>query len=112
MEYCIIYNFVKQCFFAALENFAGYYLYISNSSTTKTDGHLCYHHTGSTPSSAEHNVVCNQIGKNVIFYNERMNTTNNPVGESNYAIVELCYIEVNGKYILSKFFFFLNMTGK
>ena len=56
-------------------------------------------------------VVCNQIGKNVIFYNERMNTTNNPVGESNYAIVELCYIEVNGKYILSKFCF-LNMTGK
>jgi hypothetical protein len=31
-------------------------------------------------------VVCNQIGKNVIFYDERMNTTNNPVGESNYAI--------------------------
>ena len=35
-----------------------------------------------------------------------MTTTNKPLGSSNYAIVELCYIEVNGKFILSKFFFF------
>jgi hypothetical protein len=96
---------VKIFFFAALNSFAGYYLYISNSSTTKTNGHLCYHHTGLTPPSAEQNVVCNQLGKYIIFYNER-NTTNNPLGNNNYAIVELCHIEVNGKYILSKFFFF------
>ena len=92
-------------FFAALQRLAGYYLYISNSSTSKTEGHLCYHHTGLTPLSAEQNVVCNQLGKYIIFYNER-NATNNTLGNNNFAIVELCYIEVNGKYILRRFFFF------
>ena len=91
--------------FTAPQNLAGYSLYVSNSSTSKTGGYLCYHDTGELLPSVIQNVTCNHLGQYVIFYNER-NATNNPIGENNHAIVELCLIEVNGKYILSKFFVF------
>ena len=73
-------------------------MYISNSSTSKTDGHLCYHHTGPNLPSVFQNVTCNQLGKNVIFYIERDPIAgNNPAGYSYYAIVELCKVIINGK---------------
>jgi hypothetical protein len=37
----------------------------------KTDGHLCYHHTGPSLTSIHQNVNCDHLGKHVIFYNER-----------------------------------------
>jgi hypothetical protein len=46
------------------------------------------------------NVNCNYLGQYVIFYNERNETARlNPPGYSSLAILELCYIEINGKYI-------------
>ena len=51
----ILYYFFYIIFFAALQNLAGYFLFISNSSAY-TNGHLCYHHKGLKPSSAEQNV--------------------------------------------------------
>ena len=74
----------------------GYSLYISNSSTSKTDGHLCYHHEGPEHPNKLQNKNCNHLGKNVIFYNERKES-NNPTGYTNYSILEICYIEVNGR---------------
>jgi hypothetical protein len=73
-------------------------LYISNLSTTKTDGHLCYHHEGpELPTSVYQDVTCNHLGQYVIFYNERDAGGDNPTGYSDEAIVELCNVEVNGK---------------
>ena len=72
-------------------------MYISNSSTSKTDGHLCYHHTGRTLPAVYQNVTCNHLGQYVIFYNERDEGGNNPAGYSPEAIIELCNVEVNGK---------------
>ena len=72
-------------------------MYISNSSTTKTDGHLCYHDKGPNLPSVYQNVHCNHLGKHVIFYNERDEAGNNPAGYSSFAIVELCKVIINGK---------------
>ena len=76
---------------------AGYSLYISNSSITKTDGYLCYHHTGPGLPSNLDNVTCNHIGQYVIIYNERNETSfYNPPGYSNESMLELCEVEVYG----------------
>jgi hypothetical protein len=86
--------------FVAPERLAGYSLYVSNSSTTKNYGYLCYHHEGPGIPPVIQNVNCNYLGQYVIFYNERNETaTLNPPGYSSFAIIELCYIEINGKYI-------------
>jgi hypothetical protein len=83
---------------AEYNRLAGYYVYISNSSESKTDGHLCYHDIGpKLPTSMLLNITCNHLGQYVIFYNERDEDGNNQQGYSNEAIIELCHVEVNGK---------------
>ena len=73
-------------------------MYISNSSTSKTDGYLCYHDEGpKLPTSVLLNVNCNHLGKHVIFYNERDEAGSNPNRYSREAMIELCHVEVNGK---------------
>ena len=93
-------KYLHHCLFivlTALQRFAGYYLYVSNSSiSSKTDGSLCYHHEGSVPTSAYKDVNCNYLGRQVIFYNKR-DKDNIPVGYSDIAMTELCHIEVYGK---------------
>lgn len=90
------YTIVYLLFFTALARFAGYYLYVSNSSISKTNGDLCYHHEGTVPTSPYKNVTCNFLGNQVIFYNAR-EVGNIPGGYSDFAIVELCHVEVYGK---------------
>jgi hypothetical protein len=86
--------------FVAPQRLAGYSLYVSNSSTTKNDGYLCYHHEGPEIPPVIQNVNCNYLGQYVIFYNERNETASlNPPGYGSLAILELCYIEIKGKYI-------------
>ena len=83
---------------AEYDRLAGYSLYISNSSTSKTDGYLCYHDKGpELPTSVLLNVNCNHLGKHVIFYNERDEAGSTPKGYSREAIIQLCHVEVNGK---------------
>ena len=72
-------------------------MYVSNSSVSKTDGHLCYHDTGSSSPNVHQNVDCYHLGQYVIFYNERDEAGNNPAGYSSVAIVELCKVFINGK---------------
>ena len=76
---------------------AGYSLYVSNSSTSTTDSHLCYHDKGPELPPVYQDVNCNHLRQFVIFYNERDEGGNNPAGYSTEAILELCHIEVNGK---------------
>ena len=86
--------------FVAPQRLAGYSLYVGNSSTTKNDGYLCYHHEGPEIPPVIQNVNCNYLGQYVIFYNERNETASlNPPGYGSLAILELCYIEIKGKYI-------------
>jgi hypothetical protein len=93
-------KYLHHCLFivlTALERFAGYYLYVSNSNiSSKTDGSLCYHHEGTKPTLGYKDVNCNYLGNQVIFYNKR-DKDNIPDGFSEVAIVELCHVEVYGK---------------
>ena len=82
---------------AALWRLAGYSLYVSNSSTTKTDGHLCFHHTGSALPSVYQDVNCNHLGQSVIIYNERNGTKVYPNTYSVDALLELCKVRIFGK---------------
>jgi hypothetical protein len=76
---------------------AGYSWYVSNSSTSTTDGYLCYHDTGPELPPIYQDVNCNHLWQFVIFYNERDEAGNDPAGYSAAAILELCHVEVNGK---------------
>ena len=89
-------NIVYLSYFADEYRLAGYSLFVSNSSTSKTDGYLCYHHTGTTLPAVFQNVNCDHLGQYVIFYNERDELGNNTAGYSNEVIIELCNVEVNG----------------
>jgi hypothetical protein len=90
-------NIVYLSYFADAYRLAGYSLFVSNSSTSKTDGYLCYHHTGTTLPAVFQNVKCNHLGQYVIFYNEREEDGKNHPRYSHEAIIELCHVEVNGK---------------
>ena len=83
---------------AALPRFAGYSLYISNLSISKTDGYLCYHHEGPNLPLAYQDVNCNHLGQYVIIYNERNKTVTYPATYYKFAIIELCKVRIYGKY--------------
>ena len=87
-------------------------MYISNSSTTKNGGYVCYHHTGPNLPSKTENVNCNHLGKYVIIYNERnKSASNNPTGYSSFAILELCDVQVFGKFMY-RFYFALQLKNE
>jgi hypothetical protein len=74
-------------------------LYVSNSSTSKTDGYRCYHHKGPGLPTAHQSVNCNHLGKYVIIYNERKSTATYPATwYTELAILELCKVRIHGKY--------------
>ena len=74
-------------------------MYVSNSSISKTDGYLCYHHEGSGLPLAYQDVNCNHLGQHVIIYNERNKSVNYPdTWENKFSIIELCKERIYGKY--------------
>ena len=84
--------------FSAVHRLAGYSLYVSNSSISKTDGYLCYHDEGPGLPSILQDRNCNHLGQYVIIYNERNETSSfNPDGYSPKAVLELCEVEIYGK---------------
>lgn len=73
---------------------AGFYLYVSNT-TSKDQGSLCYKdQSGGTPS-VNQNISCSIYGRYVIYYNER-NRNSSLSYLSTYAHNELCEVEVYG----------------
>ena len=78
---------------------AGFFLYVSNT-TSKEDGHLCFHEiqkVNSTPSE-DQIINCSVHGRYVIYYNERRSNVSYPNYYSEYAYYELCELEVYGMY--------------
>ena len=80
------------------DRFAGYSLYVSNSSISKTDGYLCYHHEGPGLPLTYQDVNCNHLGQYVIIYNERNKTVAYPDAYFSNAVLELCKVRIYGKY--------------
>ncbi|XP_021357541.1 fucolectin-3-like [Mizuhopecten yessoensis] len=86
---------------------SGFYLYVSNTTAVdnlQNTGHLCYHDDTKNPDfpSVNQSRSCPVDGIYVIFYNRRP-AENGPKSDSHYsttdAVVELCEVEVFGKYI-------------
>ncbi|XP_056003643.1 receptor-type tyrosine-protein phosphatase alpha-like [Ostrea edulis] len=76
---------------------AGFSLFVSNT-TSKDDGHLCFHeiqNVSGTPLE-DQRINCSLHGRYVIYYNERDPDVIYPGYYSQYAINELCEVEVYG----------------
>ena len=77
---------------------AGFFLFVSNT-TTKEDGHLCFHEiqrVNGTPSE-DQRINCSVYGRYVFYYNERLPKVTYPSYYSTYAFYDLCELEVYGK---------------
>lgn len=82
--------------------FAGFSLYVSNSdalsSTDIKSSFLCYKNGNLLPP-LNFTTVCTEMGRYVIYYNERLNGVTYPAGyEVTNVQTELCEVIVQGKY--------------
>ncbi|XP_033729637.1 receptor-type tyrosine-protein phosphatase T-like [Pecten maximus] len=75
--------------------FAGYQLFVSNTTNTTTDGVLCYEDESSKEADVQLKVThqCPYVGQYVTVYNSRGNPKR-PDWYSNNAILELCEVQV------------------
>lgn len=76
--------------------FAGFYLYVSNT-TDRHCGYQCYKDGPELPP-LNFNTNCITNGRYVFFYNERKNGINYPVGYKTESVyMELCEVFVSGR---------------
>ncbi|XP_021354865.1 scavenger receptor class F member 1-like [Mizuhopecten yessoensis] len=80
--------------------FAGYQLYLSNTTDSPTQGVLCYEDKSSTKAQVQLLVThqCPYVARYVTVYNYRNNTKRYPWYD-NYAILELCEVQVFGCHV-------------
>ncbi|CAC5418189.1 unnamed protein product [Mytilus coruscus] len=67
----------------------GFKLYVTNTSTIPPAGYLCYEDPDPGLPNITQTIPCNQLGKYVIYYDDKGDQNNGP-------IVELCYVVING----------------
>lgn len=74
---------------------AGFFLYVSNT-TSKKDGHLCFHEIQTAPGTPlpDQKINCSVLGRYVIYYNDRLPNITYPSYYSQSAFNELCEVEV------------------
>lgn len=76
--------------------FAGFSLYVSNTTAVMPSGDLCYKDGPALPP-LDFNINCITNGRYVIFYNERKDKSY-PVGyETTSVYMELCEVYVSGR---------------
>lgn len=79
--------------------FLGFSLYVSNT-TEISEENLCFKDTSFTANTIPpvFTTTCPVRGQYVIVYNERLPSETYPDGYSKYAFLDLCEVEVYGKY--------------
>ena len=78
--------------------FLGFSLYVSNT-TERPEDTLCFKDTSFTINTIlPVFTTCPVRGQYVIIYNERLPRETYPNGYSKYAFLDLCEVEVYGKY--------------
>lgn len=87
--------------FIGADTMAGFSVYVSDNSTHFRNGHLCFHHNASSLPALILEFQCRVHGRYFTFYNERRQDVKYPEAYSTYAIVELCEVEILGKWILN-----------
>ncbi|CAC5418228.1 PTPRT [Mytilus coruscus] len=75
----------------------GFKLYVTNTSIIPPVGYLCYNDTDSGYPNITQTIPCNQLGKYVIYYDDKGSTEVSKGSTNVYGpIVELCYVAING----------------
>ncbi|XP_069125813.1 uncharacterized protein [Argopecten irradians] len=79
------------------QRFAGYQLYVSNTTSSPQDGVLCFEDTSRTRGALQLNVthLCPNVSQYVTVYNYRSNPTRQDWYD-NHAVLELCEVQVWG----------------
>ncbi|VDH96050.1 Hypothetical predicted protein [Mytilus galloprovincialis] len=67
----------------------GFKLYVTNTSTIPPEGYLCYEDPDPGLPNIIQTIPCNQLGRYVIYYDTKEDSTYGP-------IIELCYVAING----------------
>ncbi|XP_076072679.1 uncharacterized protein LOC143044511 isoform X2 [Mytilus galloprovincialis] len=67
----------------------GFKLYVTNTSTIPPEGYLCYEDPDPGLPNITQTIPCNQLGRYVIYYDTKEDSTYGP-------IIELCYVAING----------------
>ncbi|VDI32401.1 Hypothetical predicted protein, partial [Mytilus galloprovincialis] len=70
----------------------GFKLYVTNTSTIPPDSDACYEDGTGLPDITQ-TIPCNQLGKYVIYYDDKGSIASN--GRDEGPIVELCYVAIN-----------------
>lgn len=81
----------------AVKRMDGYKIYVTNTSTIPPQGYLCYEDPEPGLPNITQTIPCNQLGKYAIYYDTKGSDEGNSVPG---PIVELCYVEINGMFII------------
>lgn len=96
-KYMYTYPFLSIGPTAHASRMAGYFRYVSNT-TSKEDDHLCFHEIQTNIPLEDQIINCSIYGRYIIYYNERNRNVTYLSFFSAYAYNDLCEVEVFDKW--------------
>ncbi|CAC5412432.1 PTPRT [Mytilus coruscus] len=74
----------------------GFKLYVTNTSTIPPDGYLCNEDLAPDLPNITQTIPCYELGKYVIYYDDKGSQEIEPKLRDDGPVVELCYVAING----------------
>ena len=95
-----------------LTYFLGFSIHVSNT-TSKEDGILYFHDTQCTIDTIPSSFTLSKsvLGRYVTYYNTREGDLSNKEGYSPFAYLDLCEVQVHGKFLFLHAMFYLNCSN-